>query len=1164
MIIKKNILFLILSSFVTFIYSGTDGTIRGQVTDKEGTAMIGAQVFIQEIGKGAIVDVDGNYILLNIPVGTYDVTCQMLGYASSVYGPTNVSMDQTTWLNFVLESEAIQGETVYVSGERDLVEKGSTSKKVTINKEAIEALPIRDVTELYNLQSGVVKVESKSQGIPNHEERGLDEVHVRGGRSGEIAYMIDGMYIRNPIYGGIGNGTRLNKFAIQEFDWQPGGFNAEYGDAMSAVSNLHTMSGKNNFMYKFQYETSLFGEALGSVYDKLRDYHDYNFGFGGPLPGYNKIKIWFSGQMTNKGAYRVLKFDNSIYQFQDGENFYFDQLQSLWDTPEWDDMKYSFTYPWDNTAGYRAFGSDKTSDYFAKITYDITNQHKLNLSLWDVTAHRKGFGYNTYLYWDEGQNELFRDTRRIALEFNHTINSMSFYTLRISSFTQEQFIGVRWNDTDDDGYPDWFEWGNPAGYSDYSDPKNKDIVPFKFSNSGEIIYYSKTDGQGPEEWTSGWYFGAEPGNYNWSVAEIFSDLNQNGVWDAGESFDDADGDGQWDGPVLVESAIYKDGSYWLTPEMYVDYENFYDAQGAYLNYEGLSPAMTISPYLQYLAYFEDDSDQGNNPQPLYFRYWFEDKSYGGHDRFYSESTAQTNEIRFDYTHQLTDKWRARVGFDYKFHELNYYEVENPWDDASAFRQRFAEQWDDFGEDNEEWINTDSGPDAGEGNGTWDPGETFDDFNNDGIWNDFVQPEEFAMYWQNTFEVPWMVVNAGVRVDAVNYNTKIWADPYGNYSPYAPHFYFDCGTDVDAFGDPLCPGDQGDDINDPTQGNRQWDEGEQTTDNITEAGRYAYVIFKDSDWLYKVSPRLGISHVISDDATFTFNYGLYYQTPVYEYIYRNVSKLEDPGQTFEDAGREGSGIGNATMSAGRTQSYEFGFNVQMGATWAISTAIWVKDMDQLTTAKQYNSGVYEYKVAKNGDFGSAIGYDLTVETRGDIFNTMIQYTYSVAKASSEYDAAAFGDVIVDAPQQEFLMPYDRTHDLTVSIYSNKLPWGLNAGLTGFFQSGYPYTPVIFNGDQPTDDLKNKNTKRSPSLFSLNLSLSKGFKIGNHKITLGTNVFNLLDDPYPVDIYRLSGNATYPGAYYDKSVGKYVSGSYYDRPWMYSDNREINFFVRIDFN
>ena len=68
-----------------------------------------------------------------------------------------------------------------------------------------------------------------------------------------MAYMIDRMYIRNPIYGGIGNGTRLNKFAIQEFDWQPGGFNAEYGDAMSAVSNLHTMTGSSTYSFKFNF-----------------------------------------------------------------------------------------------------------------------------------------------------------------------------------------------------------------------------------------------------------------------------------------------------------------------------------------------------------------------------------------------------------------------------------------------------------------------------------------------------------------------------------------------------------------------------------------------------------------------------------------------------------------------------------------------------------------------------------------------------------------------------------------------------------------------------------------------------------------------------------------------------------------------------------------------
>ena len=64
-------------------------------------------------------------------------------------------MDQTLWLNFKLEEEIVAGEEVEVIGTKPLVERGSTSKKVTVSKEAIQALPIRDLTELYTLQSGV-------------------------------------------------------------------------------------------------------------------------------------------------------------------------------------------------------------------------------------------------------------------------------------------------------------------------------------------------------------------------------------------------------------------------------------------------------------------------------------------------------------------------------------------------------------------------------------------------------------------------------------------------------------------------------------------------------------------------------------------------------------------------------------------------------------------------------------------------------------------------------------------------------------------------------------------------------------------------------------------------------------------------------------------------
>ena len=65
-------------------------------------------------------------------------------------------------------------------------------------------------------------------------------------------------------------------------------------------------------------------------------------------------------------------------------------------------------------------------------------------------------------------------------------------------------------------------------------------------------------------------------------------------------------------------------------------------------------------------------------------------------------------------------------------------------------------------------------------------------------------------------------------------------------------------------------------------------------------------------------------------------------------------------------------------------------------------------------------------------------------------------------------------------------------------------------------------------------------------------------------LGMNVYNLFDKPYTVDVYEITGKANDPGSYYDDDVSLSVSSAYYDRPWLYSPNREINFSIRIDFN
>mgnify|MGYP001327689956 CR=1 FL=1 len=74
-----------------------------------------------------------------------------------------------------------------------------------------------------------------------------------------------------------------------------------------------TTIGGEEFSYKFKYETSLVGSELGSHYDELRGYNDYNLGFGGTLPIIKNIRYWVSGQYTSKDNYRVYGFDSLAY-----------------------------------------------------------------------------------------------------------------------------------------------------------------------------------------------------------------------------------------------------------------------------------------------------------------------------------------------------------------------------------------------------------------------------------------------------------------------------------------------------------------------------------------------------------------------------------------------------------------------------------------------------------------------------------------------------------------------------------------------------------------------------------------------------------------------------------------------------------------------------------
>ena len=61
---------------------GQTGTLKGQLSDAEDNeAIIGANVFIQDLNKGSSTNSDGNFTIKNIPYGTYNLRISFIGYS---------------------------------------------------------------------------------------------------------------------------------------------------------------------------------------------------------------------------------------------------------------------------------------------------------------------------------------------------------------------------------------------------------------------------------------------------------------------------------------------------------------------------------------------------------------------------------------------------------------------------------------------------------------------------------------------------------------------------------------------------------------------------------------------------------------------------------------------------------------------------------------------------------------------------------------------------------------------------------------------------------------------------------------------------------------------------------------------------------------------------
>ena len=138
--------------FLQFIFAGTTGKISGKVVDENNQPLVGCNIVIKGTSLGAATDIKGEYFILNIPPGKYDLTASMIGYGTVTVEETLVMVDLTAKTNFFLKPETIERDVITVTAEKPTVRLDQTSMSAVVSSEDIENLPVTDVGDVIELQ----------------------------------------------------------------------------------------------------------------------------------------------------------------------------------------------------------------------------------------------------------------------------------------------------------------------------------------------------------------------------------------------------------------------------------------------------------------------------------------------------------------------------------------------------------------------------------------------------------------------------------------------------------------------------------------------------------------------------------------------------------------------------------------------------------------------------------------------------------------------------------------------------------------------------------------------------------------------------------------------------------------------------------------------------
>jgi len=272
----------------------TSGSIYGTVTDSSGAVVPGVAVTATNVLKSASrttkADAAGNYSILVLDPGDYNVNAQLTGFLSQTQANIRLDANQNVHVNFKLQVGSFeQNETV--EGSTALVDTRDSQIGDTVDQKRIQDLPLngRNAYDLVQLLPGVTNY---TPDVATGSRVGT-HLSVNGLPTDNSAYYLDGSYDTNVQFGG---NPLPNPDAVYEFRVLTSNFDAEFGHSAGGAINVITRSGTDQYHgLAYDYLRNNVLNAKNWFLTSVAPLRQNQFGgnFGGPMPTMHQHALFF-------------------------------------------------------------------------------------------------------------------------------------------------------------------------------------------------------------------------------------------------------------------------------------------------------------------------------------------------------------------------------------------------------------------------------------------------------------------------------------------------------------------------------------------------------------------------------------------------------------------------------------------------------------------------------------------------------------------------------------------------------------------------------------------------------------------------------------------------------------------------------------------------------